>query len=54
MPEPTQVTRSRFEITQDGQTSYLEFETDSQGWMTLWHTEVPESQRHQGIAPRAN
>jgi len=47
---PTQVTRSRFEIAQDGQTSYLEFETDSRGWMTLWHTEVPESQRHQGIA----
>jgi len=47
---PTQVTRSRFEITQDGQTSYLEFETDSQGWMTLWHTEVPEALRGRGIA----
>ena len=50
MPEPTQVTRSRFEITQDGQTSYLEFETDSQGWMTLWHTEVPEALRGRGLA----
>ena len=50
MSNPTQVTRSRFEITQDGQTSYLEFETDSQGWMTLWHTEVPEALRGRGIA----
>jgi uncharacterized protein len=46
---PTQVTRSRFEIEQDNQTSYLEFETDSQGWMTIWHTEVAESQRGKGI-----
>jgi uncharacterized protein len=50
MNNPTQVTRSRFEIVQDGQTSYLEFETDGHGWMTLWHTEVAESQRGQGIA----
>jgi len=50
VPEPTQVTRSRFEITQDGQTSYLEFETDSQGWMTILHTEVPEELRGRGIA----
>jgi predicted GNAT family acetyltransferase len=47
---PTQVTRSRFEIEQDGLTSYLEFETDGHGWLTLWHTEVPESQRGKGIA----
>jgi predicted GNAT family acetyltransferase len=50
MNNPTQVTRSRFEIEQDGQTSYLEFETDAQGWLTLWHTEVPETQRGKGIA----
>ncbi len=50
MPNPTQVTRSRFEITQDGQTSYLEFETDGQGWLTLWHTEVPEQLRGRGLA----
>lgn len=48
MPNPTKVVRSRFEIEQDGQTSFLEFETDGQGWMTLLHTEVPESQRGQG------
>jgi uncharacterized protein len=50
MPNPTQVTRSRFEISQGGHTSYLEFETDGHGWMTLWHTEVAASQRGQGLA----
>ncbi|HEX4008217.1 MAG TPA: GNAT family N-acetyltransferase [Acidobacteriaceae bacterium] len=50
MKNPTQVTRSRFEIVQEGQTSFLEFETDGQGWMTLWHTEVPEALRGRGLA----
>lgn len=50
MNQPTHVIRSRFEVEQDGQTSFLEFETDGQGWMTLWHTEVAEPQRGQGIA----
>jgi len=50
MSNPAKVTRSRFEIEQDGKTSYLEFETDDQGWMTLWHTEVPEELRGRGIA----
>ena len=49
MDQSTKVTRSRFEIEQDGQISYLEFETDGQGWMTIWHTEVPESLRGQGL-----
>ena len=49
MNNPTQVTRSRFEIEQDAQTSYLEFEIDGHGWLTLWHTEVAESQRGKGI-----
>ncbi|MGA8529667.1 MAG: GNAT family N-acetyltransferase [Acidobacteriaceae bacterium] len=50
MPDPTPVTRSRFEIEQDGQTSYLEFETDGHGWMTIWHTEVPKELRGRGLA----
>lgn len=50
VPNPTQVTRSRFEIEHDGQTSYLEFETDNHGWLTLWHTEVPEPLRGRGLA----
>ncbi len=47
---PTRVTRSRFEIAQDGQTAYLEFETDDQGWLTLIHTEVPKELRGRGLA----
>jgi uncharacterized protein len=50
MPNPSKVTRSRFEIGQDGKTSYLDFETDDQGWMTIWHTEVPEELSGRGIA----
>lgn len=50
MPNPTRVTRSRFEIAQDGKTAWLEFETDDQGWLTLVHTEVPEQLRGRGLA----
>ncbi len=49
MNNSTKVTKSRFEIEQDGQVSYLEFETDDHGWMTIWHTEVAESLRGKGI-----
>lgn len=49
MSESTKVTRSRFEIKQDGQVSYLEFETDGHGWMTIWHTEVAKGLRGKGI-----
>ena len=44
------VTKSRFEIEESGQIAYLEFETDGHGWMTLWHTEVPEQMRGKGVA----
>jgi predicted GNAT family acetyltransferase len=49
MSDATRVTRSRFEIEQDGQISYLEFETDGHGWMTIWHTEVAKALRGKGI-----
>lgn len=49
MSQTTKVTRSRFEIEQDGLISYLEFETDGHGWMTIWHTEVAKDQRGKGI-----
>lgn len=49
MKDATKVVRSRFEIEQDGEVSYLEFETDGHGWMTIWHTEVAPSQRGRGI-----
>jgi predicted GNAT family acetyltransferase len=48
--QPSQVTKSRFEINQDGLTAYTEFETDESGWMTIWHTEVPAALRGRGIA----
>lgn len=41
---------SRFEIEEDGETAYLEFELDGAGWMTLWHTEVPPALRGRGLA----
>jgi uncharacterized protein len=41
---------NRFEIEEDGQTAYLEFETDTSGWMTIWHTEVPPALRGRGLA----
>ena len=49
MNNSTKVTRSRFEIEQDGKVSYLEFEIDGHGWMTIWHTEVAEGLRGKGI-----
>lgn len=48
--EPDRVTRSRFEIEDHGEVAYLEFDTDSQGWMTIWHTEVPPAIRGRGVA----
>jgi predicted GNAT family acetyltransferase len=41
MTNPRKVIKSRFEFEEDGQTAWLEFDRDDQGWMTLWHTEVP-------------
>jgi len=43
-------TTKRFEIDQDGQTAYLEFDTDTSGWMTIWHTEVPSALRGRGLS----
>ncbi len=48
--EANKLTRSRFEIEEHGEVAYLEFETDSQGWMTIWHTEVPSAMRGHGVA----
>jgi uncharacterized protein len=45
----TKVIKSRFEVGEGTDRSYLEFETDGQGWMTIWHTEVAVSRRGQGI-----
>ena len=50
MTAQTDDTRSRFEVEEGGQTAYLEFELDNAGWITLWHTEVPEALRGRGIS----
>lgn len=42
--------RSRFEFEESGEIAYLEFEVDSGGWITLLHTEVPQSLRGRGVA----
>ena len=49
-PKEHASTRNRFEFEEGGATAWLEFEVDSTGWMTLWHTEVPEALRGRGIA----
>jgi predicted GNAT family acetyltransferase len=41
---------SRFEFEENGETAYLEFEVDQTGWITLYHTEVPQALRGRGIA----
>lgn len=48
--KPSLVTKSRFEIDEDNQTSYIDFEIDGSGWMTIWHTEVPPALRGRGMA----
>ena len=48
--DASQVSRNRFEYEEEGETAYLEFDLDGHGWITLWHTEVPEKLRGRGIA----
>jgi uncharacterized protein len=46
----SQRTPNRLEIAEDGHIAYLEFDTDTSGWMTIWHTEVPTALRGRGLA----
>ena len=48
--EVSHVKTQRFEIECDGQISYLAYEIDLQGWLVLWHTEVPAPLRGRGLA----
>ena len=43
-------TTKKLEIEEQGHKAYLEFDTDSTGWMTIWHTEVPPALRGRGLA----
>jgi uncharacterized protein len=47
---PKNDSMSRFELEENGETAYLEFQLDHAGWITLWHTEVPDGLRGRGIA----
>lgn len=42
--------KGRFEIERDGQTSFLAYETDGEGAISLLHTQVPLPLRGRGIA----
>jgi predicted GNAT family acetyltransferase len=50
--EVSHVKTHRFEIDCEGQISYLAYEVDPQGWLVLWHTEVPATLRGRGLAGR--
>jgi hypothetical protein len=50
MAETMEATKGRFAIERDGDTSYLAYETDGEGWISLLHTEVPPALRGRGIA----
>jgi uncharacterized protein len=50
MAETMEATKGRFEIDRDGGTSYLAYEIDGEGWISLLHTEVPPALRGRGIA----
>lgn len=50
MSNNTSTTRGKFEIEREGEISFLAYELDGQGWISLLHTEVPPAVRGQGIA----
>jgi len=50
MPDSTVPKRGQFEINRDGETAFLAYEVDDEGWISLLHTQVPEPIRGQGIA----
>jgi len=50
MTEFTEATNGKFEIERDGGISFLAYEIDGEGWISLLYTEVPPELRGQGIA----
>jgi uncharacterized protein len=50
MSQPREVSRKRFEFGEGNEIAYLEFDEGGDGWITLWHTEVPSALRGKGIA----
>jgi hypothetical protein len=50
MTEITQATKGQFEIQREGQISFLAYELDGEGWISLLYTSVPPALRGRGIA----
>jgi predicted GNAT family acetyltransferase len=50
MAETIEAMKGKFEIERDGGISFLAYEIDGEGWISLLHTEVPPTLRGRGIA----
>jgi uncharacterized protein len=50
MAETMEAMKGKFEIERDGGISFLAYEIDGEGWISLLHTEVPPTLRGRGIA----
>ena len=50
MNDKAPATKGQFEIEREGQTSFLAYEIDGEGWISLLHTSVPPDLRGRGIA----
>jgi uncharacterized protein len=50
MTETMEAAKGQFEIERDGEISFLAYEIDGEGWISLLHTQVPLALRGRGIA----
>ena len=50
MSDSAQTTKGKFEIERDGEVSFLVYETDGAGWLSLLYTWVSPALRGRGIA----
>ena len=50
MNDKISATKGQFEIEREGQMSFLAYELDGEGWISLLYTSVPPSLRGRGIA----
>ena len=50
MVEMMTATKGQFQIEQGGEISFLAYEVDDEGWISLLHTQVPPALRGRGIA----
>jgi hypothetical protein len=50
LSDSSRAAKGKFEIERDGQVSFLAYETDGAGWISLLHTRVSPVLRGRGIA----